>query len=219
MEQNTKIESKINCLVNFGASILASLELAIILLLVMRPPYLLPLLQQVLPFPPVYVVIIIVLTVFILTLCLVLLLKWLKQTKRLRVEIFGYVCWLIGIILLILAFPAFPFCIQLCIYLISWGLAFFAIGTGFISLGASRRADRRMQMVDKVVKDSNSTLEQLAQEVRITAKVVKDMNNKMQELNTKVQMMDKTTKELDSKMQKLDTKIQTLIDKERGKKN
>ena len=68
-----------------------------------------------------------------------------KIGSKEKVEIAGYVCWAIGLGLLVASLPCFSFDTQIRIYLITFGIAIFGIGTGFIGLGEAKKSDKRMQ--------------------------------------------------------------------------
>jgi hypothetical protein len=60
-----------------------------------------------------------------------------RALSRIKVEILGYICWAIGIVLMLVH-------LDLRAYLFSVGIAAFGVGTGFVGLGVARKSDKRM---------------------------------------------------------------------------
>ncbi len=66
-----------------------------------------------------------------------------KVCSKEKVEIAGYICWVIGIFSMILSTRC-PGLTILGVPLFSFGIAAFGVGTGFVGLGIARRSDKRM---------------------------------------------------------------------------
>jgi len=186
-----------NFFTNLGISILVLVILSLVLILLF-------ILHKMLALPPIWTAII---TILIISGCLWFLSKWLQRMKR-PFSVVAFLILGIGFIFVILSYykslwenPAYNVSV--------FGIAFLALFYPWPSEAVA---------IDKVIKDSNSRLQELTTKMLLIDKVIKELNNKMQQQNTKIQMMDKTTKDIDSKIQKLDTKIQTLIDMGRQKR-
>jgi len=195
-----------NFFTNLGISILVLVILSLVLILLF-------ILHKMLALPPIWTAII---TILIISGCLWFLSKWLQRMKR-PFSVVAFLILGIGFIFVILSYykslwenPAYN------VSVFGTGVAIITLGIAFLALFYPWPSEA--VAIDKVIKDSNSRLQELTTKMLLIDKVIKELNNKMQQQNTKIQMMDKTTKDIDSKIQKLDTKIQTLIDMGRQKR-